>query len=303
MARNFNELLAAKAAQGKFVCGGLDSELSKIPESLRVLSDNNKEDVIFVFNRRIVEATHDVVNAYKPNLAFYLAHGSAGMRALERSIKDIHRIAPDVPVILDCKDADIGNTNAGYVKMVFEQCQADAMTTNPYLGGKAVEPFLNCKDKGIIVICRTSNEGAGEFQDRQTNISLAEAHDFQKVGVEPEWNGMLGSVALYKLVAYQVSKDWNANGNCSLVVGATCPEELAEVRKIVGDMPILIPGIGAQGGDIEATVSAGKNSRNQGMIINLSRSAIFASKGPDFAEAARTEIVRVQNLVTQYLNQ
>lgn len=302
MRRNFGELLAAKWAAGKFVCVGLDSEFGKIPESVKVCADN-KEDPIFVFNRRIVEATHDIVSAYKPNLAFYLAHGSAGMRALERSIKDIHRIAPDVPVILDCKDADIGNTNAGYVQMAFEQCQADAITVNPYLGREALQPFLDQKDKGVIVLCRTSNPGAGEFQDLQVNISLAEAHCFQRVGVEPEWNGMLGSVALYKHVAYQVSKDWNTNGNCSVVVGATCPEELAEVRKIVGDMPILIPGLGVQGGDIQKTVTAGKNSRNQGMVPNLSRSIIFASNSPNFAEAARNETVRVHNLVTQYLNQ
>ncbi len=192
----------------------------------------------------------------------------------------IHTVAPDVPVILDAKDMDIGNTNTGYVRMAFEYCQADAITINPYLGMEAAQPFLDQKDKGIIVLCRTSNKGSGEFQDLLIKSDMP----------------------LYQYVASRVAKYWNKNGNCALVVGATYPNELAQVRRIVGDMPILIPGIGVQGGDVEATVKAGRDSRGQGMIINASRSIIFASNGPDFAEAARRETLKLHNLINQYRN-
>lgn len=278
--RNFRQMLENQWSRGNFVCVGLDSEFGKIPESAR--KSGNECDVsvlntVVAFNRTIVEATKDLVCAYKPNAAFYEAHGAEGIAALHRTIADIRIIAPDVPVILDAKRADIGNTNAGYVDAAFSFLQADAITVHPYLGAEALQPFLARANKGVIVLCRTSNPGAGEFQDLSVNG-------------EP----------LYRFVARRVSNEWNKNGNCALVVGATYPAELHEVRGIVGDMPILIPGIGAQGGDVEKTVTAGKDSRGQGMIINSSRGIIFASKGADFAEAARRETNKLRDLINQY---
>lgn len=284
----FNEKLQAKWDEGKSVCVGLDSELSKIPhEAHRTGGIHTDIDdwchyTLREFNQRIVGATHDLVCAYKPNLAFYMAHGDKGLLALRDTIEYIRKVAPDVPVILDAKIADIGNTNRGYVEMAFEYLDADAVTVHPYLGEEALQPFLDRKDKGIIVLCRTSNPGSWEFQDLNVEIH----------------GGMF--MLLYKAVAKQVSERWNANGNCAVVVGATYPEELAQVRRIVGDMPILIPGIGAQGGDVEATVKAGMNSRGQGMIINSSRGIIFASSGEDFAEVARRETLKLNDLINQY---
>ena len=274
-------MLEAKWACENFVCVGLDSEFGKIPESAR--RSGNECDVsvantVVAFNRAIVEATKDIVCAYKLNAAFYEAHGDEGIGALQRTIADIHAIAPDVPVIFDAKRGDIGTTNAGYADAVFGFLDADAITVSPYLGGEALQPFLARAEKGIIVLCRTSNPGAGEFQNLSVN------------GGEP----------LYLFVARRVASEWNKNGNCALVVGATYPDELREVRRLVGDMPILIPGIGAQGGDIEKIISAGKNSRRQGMIVNSSRGIIFASKGADFAETARRETEKLRDLINQY---
>lgn len=291
MGRNFHQLLEAQWAKGNFVCVGLDSEFGKIPESARRSGNECKVSVpntVVAFNKAIVEATKDLVCAYKPNAAFYEAYGDEGIGALQRTIADIHSIAPDVPVILDAKRADIGNTNAGYVKAAFSFLQADAITVHPYLGAEALQPFLDCKDKGIFVLCRTSNPGAGEFQDIRIEMGPVLIDD------DPRHR------PLYQVVALRVAKRWNKNGNCGLVVGATYPEELAEVRKIVGDMPILIPGIGAQGGDVEKTVKAGRDSRGQGMIINSSRGIIFASSGTDFADAARRETLKLRDLVNQY---
>ncbi len=285
MNRNFRSLLEARWAEGKFVCVGLDSDYETIRRNSSFSSSPDSRvrwpDVsttIVNFNKKIVEATKDLVCAYKPNLAFYAAYGNEGVAALNQTIVDIHVLAPDVPVILDAKFADIGNTNAGYVKFVFEYLGADAVTVNPYLGHEALQPFLDCKDKGIFVLCRTSNPGAGEFQD------------YQDKGCSP----------LYQYVAFCVMNHWNKNGNCAVVVGATYPGELGEVRLIVGDMPILIPGVGTQGGDVEKAVKEGKNSRANGMIINSSRGIIFASSGPDFAEAARRETLKLHGLINQY---
>ncbi len=285
--RNFRKMLEAQWSRGNFVCVGLDCELAKIPESARKkdgYGDLRVTDTICAFNHAIVEATKDLVCAYKPNIAFYEALGSEGIRALQQTIANIHAYAPDVPVILDAKRGDIGNTNAGYVDSAFSVLNADAITVHPYLGREAMQPFLDCKDKGIFVLCRTSNPGADEFQ-----------------GMEVCINARLGFYGpLCQLVAGCVSRDWNVNGNCALVVGATAPEELRQVREIVGDMPILIPGIGAQGGDVGRTVSAGKDSRGQGMIINSSRGIIFASNGSDFAEAARRETLKLHHLINHY---
>lgn len=286
--RNCKEMLKAKWAEKKFVCVGLDSELSKIPKSCGESivrfpdKDPNKELIVYnnnclTFNCAIVDETRDLVCAYKPNIAFYEANGLKGMQTLAFTINYIHKTAPSVPVILDAKRADIGNTNEGYVKMAFDWLQADAITVHPYLGAEALAPFLARKDKGIFVLCRTSNPGAGEFQDME---------------VCPREQKM----PLYQYVAYQVMKNWNKNGNCGLVVGATYPNELNEVRKLVGDMPILIPGVGAQGGDLPASVKAAKHS----FMVNSSRGILYASSGPDFAEAARRETQKLHNSINQY---
>ncbi len=278
--RNFRQMLENQWSRGNFVCVGLDSEFSKIPKSAHrggSGGDINIADTIIEFNRAVVEATKDLVCVYKLNTAFYEAHGAEGVVALQRTITDIHTIAPDVPVILDAKRADIGNTNAGYVTAAFDFLRADAITVHPYLGSEALQPFLERVEKGIIVLCRTSNAGAGEFQ----NLSI---------NGEP----------LYQVVARSVVSEWNKNGNCMLVVGATYPDELREIRGLIGDMPILIPGIGAQGGNIEKTVTAGKDSRGCGFIISSSRGIIFASSGADFAEAARREAAKLRDSINQY---
>ncbi len=279
--RNFMEMLKARWAKGNFVCVGLDSDFGKIPEcAYRRDYDGNvdPEHTIVSFNRAVVEATKDLVCAYKPNTAFYETHGAKGIEALRRTIADIHAIAPDVPVILDAKRADIGNTNNGYASFAFDHLQADAITVSPYLGGEALQPFLERAEKGIIVLCRTSNPGAGELQDLSVN------------GDEP----------LYAYVARRVATKWNKSGNCALVVGATYPDELRKVRQIASDVPILIPGIGAQEGDLGKTISAGKDSRGQGIIVNSSRGIIFASNGLNFAGVARREAKKLADHINQY---
>src|SRR5712692_5495905 len=247
-----------------FVCVGLDSDYDQLPDAIK--AGRPVEDALFHFNREIIDATHDLVCAYKPNAAFYEVQGEAGLRALMNTVNYIREAYPHIPVILDAKRADIGSTNLGYVQSAFDGMGVDAITVHPYLGREALAPFLARKEKGIIVLVKTSNPGSGEFQDLP-------------VGLEQE--------PLYMVVARHVAREWNSNGNCVIVVGATYPEELRRARALVGDMPILIPGIGTQGGEVAATVQAGKDSRGWGMIISASRSIIFASQESDFALAAR----------------
>ncbi len=322
--RNFMDLLQARWAEGKFVCVGLDSDIQKLPvrhiksrgsysvdemliaqAAFAVLQRGEDlpeglsygdmaeilGDTILDFNEAIIDATKHLVCAYKPNSAFYEALGFSGLVALKDTIDYIHNVAPEVPVILDYKRGDIGNTNAGYVAAAQA---ADAVTVHPYLGMEAMKPFLDQMDKGVIVLVRTSNPGAGEFQD----LRITEQGDPGKLYDYEE-----REVPLYQIVARNITRGWNYNGNCAVVVGATYPAELAEVRKIVGDMPILIPGIGAQGGELEASVRAGVNSHDQGMIINGSRGIIFASDGEDFAEAARSATSAMHNDISIVLAQ
>lgn len=273
--RSFIQLLRSRWALGTAVCVGLDTEYAKIPEHLK------KGDVrvaLFSFNKAIIDATAEYVCAYKPQSAYYEAGGPDGIAALIDTAQYVREKYPEIPLILDAKRADIGSTNDAYVKAAFEIGGFDAITLHPYLGAEALKPFLDQKDKGCIILCRTSNPGAGEFQDL-----------------------MVDGEPLYTHVAHRVSGEWNKNGNCALVVGATYPEELACVRQIIGDMPILIPGIGAQGGDVEKTVKAGKNSSGEGMIINSSRGIIFASHGEDFSERARQETLTLRNEIQSYL--
>jgi len=260
---NFQEKLDTIVKKNNsLVCVGLDSYVNKIPEHLKT-----KENAVFEFNKAIIDATHDFVCAYKPNSAFYEANGDEGIRQLKMTFDYINKTYPEVITILDAKRADIGNTNNGYVKYAFDWLNADGITLHPYLGSEAMKPFLERADKASIILCRTSNKGAGEFQD----FSSAE-------------------MSLYKFVAKKVAEEWNKNGNCLMVIGATYPEELAEVRKIAGDMTFLVPGIGAQGGDVEKTVKAGLNSKGAGMIINSSRGIIFAENPREEAKKLKDEI-------------
>src|SRR5579883_2636573 len=273
----FISLLKQRWQEGYAVCVGLDSDYEQLPVAVKKTS--SIEEAIFTFNREIIDATHDLVCAYKPNIAFYEAQGDAGYRALIRTVHYIKKAYPHLPVILDAKRADIGSTNAGYVTAVFDVIGADAITVHPYLGKEALAPFLARKEKGIIILVKTSNPGAGEFQDLPVGDSQ-----------EP----------LYQVVARHVAQSWNDNGNCAVVVGATYPVELKKVRSIIGDMPILIPGIGAQGGEIAATVDAGKDSRGWGMIISSSRAIIFASKEDDFAQVARKAAEELRMEINRY---
>ncbi len=275
--RDFRILLEKRWNEKHFLCVGLDSDYTQIPSHLR--NHQNPEMSLLAFNKAIIDATHDLVCAYKPNAAFYEAHGGPGLSVLHQIIAYINHKAPDVPVILDAKRADIDNTNVGYIQEAFEYLNADAITVHPYLGAEALRPFLECKSKGIIVLCRTSNPGSGEFQHLLVNG-------------EP----------FYRVVARHVAKKWNAHRNCGLVAGATHPEEIRTIREVVGDdVPLLIPGIGAQGGDLQKTIAASKNSLNSGIIISVSRSIIFASQKTDFAEAARKEALKLHEAINAEL--
>ncbi len=255
------------------VCLGLDSALSKLPAHLK-----DDPTPIFSFNKAIIDATHDLVCAYKPNTAFYESLGASGIEQLKQTCDYLTATYPEVPIILDAKRGDIGNTNDGYIDFAFDYLQADAITLHPYLGQESLAPFLAKADKGIVILCRTSNPGAGEFQDLK-----------------------IDGKTLYQTVATHVANDWNANDNCLIVVGATYPDELAEIRTIVGPkMPILVPGIGAQGGDIKAVMKAGIGGDKRGLIINSSRAIIFASNETDFAERAREETLKLQTQINDY---
>jgi len=265
---------------GSLVCVGLDPDLERIPASVRgaaLESAASKVDIeaaLLAFTQAIVDATADLVCAFKPNSAFFEQHGVAGMRALQRLIAYIHQRYPEIPVILDAKRGDIGSTSAAYARAAFDVMGADAITLHPYLGREALDPFLKRRDRGCIILCRTSNPGAGEFQD----LALRGTDNTER--------------PLYQRVAQAVASEWNAGGNCALVVGATYPEELRRVRALAGDLPILVPGVGAQGGDLEAVIRNGLDARGYGLIISLSRSVLYASSGADFAEAGRREVER-----------
>jgi orotidine-5'-phosphate decarboxylase len=275
MARNFRELLDARWAEGKLLCVGLDTDLSRIPEAAQ---KGSTRETIVAFNRAIIDATKDLVCAYKPNTAFYEEHGEEGFAALRETIAYILEVTPEVAVILDAKRGDIANTNEYYARSAFEHLRADAITVNPFLGREPLEPFYKRADKGVIVLCHTSNPGAKEIQDLQVHGG-----------------------ALYKRIAKLVATDWNGHGNSCIFVGATYPEELGEVRAIVGDMPILVAGIGAQDGDLEKTVTNGLDSKKRGLIVNASRSVIFASHEADFAAAARAKTQQLHGAIRKTL--
>lgn len=266
------KLDAVVAKNNSLLCVGLDSDVKKLPKHLE-----SEKYPQFVFNKAIIDVTHDLVCAYKPNSAFYEARGAEGITELKMTCDYFHEKYPEIPIILDAKRADIGSTNEGYVTYAFDWLGVDAITLHPYLGREALRPFLDRKDKGCIILCRTSNPGAHEFQDLGTS-----------------------GESLYKVVARKVVSEWNTNGNCLLVVGATYPEELVEVRKLAGEMTFLVPGVGAQGGDVERVVRAGLNSKKAGLIISSSRSMIFSSVEKDFAERARQKAVKLKDQVNLF---
>jgi orotidine-5'-phosphate decarboxylase len=259
------QLNAAWSSQDSMLCVGLDPDPKQFPASLR-----GEGGAILSFCRSIVDATADVVCAFKPQIAYFSSKGAEDQ--LVQLIDYIHRQHPQVPVILDSKRGDIGSTAQQYAIEAFERYQADAVTVNPYMGFDSIEPYLKYPNKGVIVLCRTSNPGGSDLQFLEVNEQNSNAKEL-----------------LYERVARLSASQWNKTGQLGLVVGATFPDEIAKVRSIVGDMPLLIPGIGAQGGDIPATVQAGtiKNARGTGMIINSSRAILYASKDSDFADAAR----------------
>jgi orotidine-5'-phosphate decarboxylase len=257
----FNQQLqSAWASQGSMLCVGFDPDPKRLPPSF-----HGKPEGIFEFCREIADATADLVCSFKPQFAYFASQRAEGQ--LEKLIKHLKDQYPHIPVILDSKRGDIGSTADHYALEAFERYGADAVTVNPYMGFDTIEPYLKHAGKGVIVLCRTSNPGGSDLQF--LNVSSGEP--------------------LYLHVAKLASQKWNSSGQISLVVGATFPEEIAKVRAIVGDMPLLIPGIGAQGGDIDATVKAGciPNAPSTGMIINSSRAILYASAGNNFAQAAR----------------
>ena len=250
---------------GSLLCVGLDPEPAKYPGRFA-----NDPACTFEFCREIIDATKDLVCAFKPQIAYFAAFG--GEEQLERTIAHIRAVAPHVPVILDAKRGDIGDTAEQYAQEAFDRYDADAVTVNPYLGTDSIEPFLSRPGRAAIVLCRTSNAGSGEFQ---------------RHGDEP----------LFLRVARTAAESWSAMGEVGLVVGATYPGELAEVRAVAPAVPILVPGVGAQGGDAAAVVRAGRDVAGRGLIVNSSRAVLYADSGPGFADAARAVAISTRDAI------
>ena len=252
------------------VCVGLDPEPAKFPA--RFAADS---DAVFAFCRDIVDATAEYACAFKPQIAHFAALGAED--ALARLIAHAHSAHPGIPVILDSKRGDIGSTAQHYASEAFDRYAADAVTANPYLGRDSVQPFLDRADRGVIVLCRTSNPGAGDLQDLT-----------------------IDGRPLYQHVAQKVAQEWNGHGNCALVVGATWPQQLREVRAIVGEVPFLVPGVGAQGGDVEAVVNNAKTADGTGLMVSSSRAILYASGGTDYAEAAAQAAKALRDEINRY---
>ena len=268
---NFLEQLkGAWARNDSLVCVGLDPELEKFPTELAGVASP-----IFQFNRAIIDATADLVCAYKPQFAHYAAYEAEDQ--LERTIEYIHQHHPGIPVILDSKRGDVGNTADRYAIEAFERYGADAVTVNPYLGSDSLEPFLAYEDRGVIVLCRTSNPGARDLQDLDC-----------------------GGRKLFEVVAQLAASRWNVRGNCALVVGATYPRELAQVRALTGDMPFLVPGVGAQGGDVQAVVTNGQTAAGDGLMVSSSRAILYAASDDTWIEAARTATRKLRDQINQH---
>jgi orotidine-5'-phosphate decarboxylase len=260
------KLLKATRKNDSLVCVGLDPDLALMPADISVLK----------FNQAIIDTTAGVVCAYKLNFAFYEALGTHGFETLKAGID---YIPDDIPVIGDAKRGDIGNTAKAYAKAIFEELGCDAVTVNPYLGYDSIEPFIQYKDKGVFILCRTSNAGAADFQ----SLRLAE-----------------NSSTLFEIVARK-AEEWNEHGNIGLVIGATYPQELKLIRQQHPDIPLLIPGVGAQGGDLEKAVSYGIDANGEKAIINSSRQIIYTSKGGDFATTAAKAATKLRDDINSYI--
>ena len=265
---NFIEKLTNATERNKsLLCIGLDPDPELMPGKIGVLE----------FNKAIIDATADLVCAYKLNLAFYEALGDEGLDALKRTVK---HIPDDIPVIGDAKRGDIGNTAKAYARAIFSNLGFDATTVNPYLGFDSIDPFIQYRDKGVFILCRTSNAGALDFQ----SLRIGEEGNYRH---------------LFEIVAFKAAQ-WNKHGNIGLVVGATYPEELKLIRQNHPDMPLLIPGIGAQGGDLASAVRYGVDTQGQKAIINSSRQIIYASRGKDFVQAARRAASELREQINSY---
>ena len=266
---NFIEKLTEASQKNKsLLCVGLDPNPALMPDNTGVLE----------FNKAIIDATADLICAYKANIAFYEALGNEGLGALKQTVKYV----PDnIPVIVDAKRSEIGNTAKAYAMAIFDNFNFDATTVNPYLGSDSVEPFIKYQDKGVFILCRTSNTSAVDFQSLRCET---EEHGYRP---------------LFEIVALKASQ-WNIHGNIGLVVGATYPEELKQIRNSHPDILLLIPGIGAQGGDLASTVRYGVNAKGERAIINSSRGIIYASRGKDFAQAARRVALSLREQINNY---
>ncbi|MDI9238787.1 orotidine-5'-phosphate decarboxylase [Lysobacter sp. LF1] len=268
---SFMQALRARWSHAdSLVCVGLDPEPAKFPAKFA-----NDADAVFAFCRDIADATAQYACAFKPQIAHFAALGAEG--ALQRLIAHLHDAHPGVPVILDSKRGDIGSTAQHYASEAFDRYAADAVTVNPYLGRDSAQPFLDRADRGVVILCRTSNPGAGDLQDLS-----------------------IDGRPLYQHVAAKVAQEWNTNGNCSLVVGATWPAQLKEVRAIVGEVPFLVPGVGAQGGDVEAVVTNAKTADGTGLMVSSSRAILYASGGDDYAEAAANAARELRDQINRY---
>lgn len=261
----YSKLRRSWEKSNSLVCIGLDPLIDRMPLHLR-----NKKNAIFEFNKAIIDLTAEHVCAFKPQIAYFSAQRAES--ALEDTIAYIHEKFPHVPVILDAKRSDFDLTAEQYVIEAFDRYKADALTVVPFQGTDALKPYLDRKDKGIILLCRTSNPSSADLQDL-------------KVGGEP----------IYRVIAAKAVNDWNYNENVLLVVGATQPAELREIRSLVGQMPILVPGVGAQGGQIESTVQCGKDSFGTGLIVSSSRAVLYASTQEDYAEQALEVVLKMKN--------
>ena len=257
------------------LCVGLDPDPAKFPDAFVGGGSDDTADALFAFCRDIADAAAEYACAFKPQIAYFAAH-NGGEAALQRLIAHINATHPEVPVILDAKRGDIGSTAEQYAVEAFDRYGADAVTLNPYMGRDSAEPFLDRADKGVILLCRTSNPGARDFQDL-----------------------LVDGRPLYQHVAETIATQWNGHGNCALVTGATWPEEIAAVRALVGDLPLLVPGVGAQGGDVEAVIRNGATAAGTGLLISSSRAILYASGGEDFAEAAQEAVERLRTQINR----
>ncbi len=267
----FTDKLAARWVEADtLLCVGLDPDPARFPAPLR-----DRDDAIFAFCRAIVDATAEFACAFKPQIAYFASHRAEDQ--LERLLAHIRSAHPQVPVILDAKRGDIGSTAQHYAREAFERYGADAVTLSPYMGLDSIEPFLEYADRGVFLLCRTSNPGGDDLQMLD-----------------------VGGTHLYEHVAQLAATRWNTNGQLGLVVGATYPNELARVRALAGGLPLLVPGVGAQGGDVQAAVAAGQTARGDGLVLNSSRAILYAGHGEDFAAAARAAARRTRDEINRH---